>query len=402
MPVSMPVARPARRADPAVRSANGSAGGSAGGSAAADLTALLDWREERTIAQRCAHVLALVRALNVPLDAAGRGALEGVLSLVAADPAPRVRLVLAEAIGTVADAPVAVIAQLATDRPDIAGLVLARSPVVTQADLVDLVPRLDPRVLPVLAARATDPDVAVLIIEMGEAEAVAELLRNPVIALGPAMLDAAAEAHGHVPAVRDLLLARDDLPIGARYALVEGLCRVLAATDLVVNVLGVNRARSVLDDAEGEALVNAAAGRDAGEIAALVDALVEAGRIDATLILRALCHGRRELFAALLTRQAGLGAARVRSILRSRRQNSLKALFERCDVTPEVAAMLAQCAAIVLAAPAPSGPAALTTAVLERVRPVCSATGALLVAVRRWQVEAMRRGGQGLVTRAAA
>ena len=371
-------------------------------SAGPDIGALLRWRDDASIPQRAAHAISLARALPLQLDATSRGALEGVLSLAAADPAPRVRLALAEAISTMPGAPIAVIAQLATDRPDIAGLVLARSPVVTQSDLADLVPRLDPRVVPVLAARASDPDVAALIIEVGEADAVAELLRNPVIGLTQTMLDDIADGHGHVPDVRDLLLARDDLPIGARFALVEGLCRVLAATDLVKNVLGEARARTVLNDAEGEALIEAAAGRSTHEIDTLVDELCDVGRIDATLMLRALCHGQRELFAALLTRQAGIGGTRVRSILRSRRQNSLKGLLERCDVSPEVAAMLAHCVNVAFGAQPAAGPAALTTAILDRVKPVCSATAALCVAMRRWQMDAMRRGGHGLALRAAA
>ena len=364
--------------------------------------ALLAWRPDAAPEQRAAHATALGRALQHELPHDLRGAIEGTLLMVAADPVPRVRLALAEAVSTLRDAPLPVIAQLATDRPDIAGLVLARSPVVTQSDLIDLVPRLDPRVVPVLAARATEPSVAALIIELGEADAAAELLRNPALPLGASMLEAIADRHGHVPAVRDLLLGRDDLPIGARFALVEGLCRVFAASDLVASVLGPARTSSVLDDAQGAALMEIAEGRDAAQLESLTDELAADGRIDAMLLLRALCHGQRELFAALLTRASGIAGGRVRSILRSRRGNALKGLLERCDLSPEVAAMLTASASLTLAAPAGTGPATLTTLVLERVRPSCAATGAMAVAVRRWQTDALRRGGERLARQRAA
>ena len=64
--------------------------------------------------------------------------------------------------------------------------------------------------------------------------------------------------------------------------------------------------------------------------------------------------------------------------------------------------MLADCTALTFAAPPSAGPAALTTMVLERVRPSCAATAALAVSIRRWQTDALRRGGERLARRAAA
>lgn len=365
------------------------------------LDALLDWQPDAPLDGRASHAVALAHALSLDLPPDTRGAIEGTVMLAAVDPAPRVRLVLAEAVSTMRDAPLPLIAQLSTDRPDIAGLVLARSPVVTQADLIDLVPRLDPRVVPVLAARATDPAVAELIVELGEADASAELLRNPAVPLSGAILESIADRHGHVPEVRDLLLARGDLPIGAQFAVVEGLCRAFSTIEIVSSVLGEARTQRVLDDAQGDALMQIAEGRSATELSVLSQELADQWRIDQMLLLRALCHGRRDLFAALLAPASGVSEARVRSILRSQRANALRGLIERCDVSPEVANMLAATATLVLSAPSNSGPAALTTLVLERVRPSCAETAALSVAVRRWQTDALRLGGQRLARRAA-
>ena len=344
-------------------------------------------------ARAAAGLVGLLDRPNLALDEQVR--LEAALTLAADDPAPRVRLTLAEAIASRPNAPVHVIAQLATDRPDIAGLVLARSPVVTQDDLADLVPRLDARVLPVIGARATEPALAALLIEIGDAPSATALLRNPAVVLDWRMLERIADRHGSDPAVRELLLSRPDLPISARYALVDRLCSVLAATGLVQNVLGERRGKAVLSDAQGDALVASAGGRGEAELAYLADEVADRNGIDATMLMRAICHLEPELLVALASRVSGVAPGRVRPILRTGRTNAMRALFERCDATPEVATMLASAVTAVTAARA-GGPAEATAVVLEKCRPVCRATGALAVAVRRWHVEALRRGGRGL------
>ena len=55
------------------------------------------------------------------------------------DPSPLVRYALADALGASADAPAAVVHALVNDQPDIATLVLERSPLLLDSDLVDSV-----------------------------------------------------------------------------------------------------------------------------------------------------------------------------------------------------------------------------------------------------------------------
>lgn len=352
------------------------------------------WPSEAPLETRVRAALAIARAFaSDRWNVADRCRLEAAMTLAATDPAPRVRLTLAEAVGTLPNAPVQVIAQLATDRPDIAGLVLARSPVVTEDDLTDLVPRLDPRVLPVIAARVRRASLAALLVEIGDAGCAAILLKNPSVALQPHVLERIADRHGHDPDVRGLLLAREELPTAARYVLVDRLCSVLSATGLVSNVLGERRGRAILEDAQGAALMRTATGRTAQEVELLVDEVSERGGIDAAMLMRALCHGETNLFIALVSRISGIGPARVRSVLRSLRTSTLKGLFERCDVTPEIAALLAQATVSAFGKGEGCGLAERTALVLETCKPVCRDTGALIVLVRRWHVDALRRGG---------
>ena len=358
------------------------------------MSGTIQWPHTASVQGRIDAAVSLGRALSISgLAVEVRCQVEAALTVAAADPAPRVRAALAETIATSRDAPLQVIAQLATDRPDIAGLVLARSPIVTEQDLLDLAPRLDPRVLPVIACRTANPGLAATLVELGEPDCSEALLRNPQLALPQAVLERIAERHGHSPDVRNALLSRSDLSIAARYVLVDRLCNVLAATGLVANVLGERRGRAVLDDAQGAALVASARGRSEGELAVLVEEVSDRNGIDATMLLRALCHGERDLFAAFAARLSGLPIGRTRALLKSAKPTTLRSLLERCDLTPELAGYLARCAGIVFTQRADSGPAEMSARLAEACPPTCAETGRMAALLRRWHVEALRTGG---------
>ena len=83
---------------------------------------------------------ALARAyLYSDLSDDDRAAAEGAMIMLLDDPSPLVRRALAEALAGSPDAPYAVIHALASDHAEIAALVLARSPLFIDAELVDLV-----------------------------------------------------------------------------------------------------------------------------------------------------------------------------------------------------------------------------------------------------------------------
>ena len=358
------------------------------------MSSAVAWPAQAAIEVRAQIVGEFVRYLFDPkLTIQERCAVDAAVTLAADDPAPRVRLALAEAIGTLPAAPIHILATLATDRPDIAGLVLARSPALRDEDLIDLLPRLDPRVLPIVGARAHSSALAALLVEAGDAEASAALLQNPAVELGTTLLEAIADRYGHHPEVRAQLLARPDLPVSARYALVESLCTALSATSIVTSILGERRMASIVEDAQGAALVEAAVGRSTVEIEQLVHEIEARSGIDASMLLRALSFGQRDLFAALLSRLSGVGRNRTRSILKGVRLNALTGLFERCDLSPNVAAMFADCTVAAVRMETNSGPGEITVRLLEVAHATDAETAALLVALRRWHVEAMQRGG---------
>ena len=357
------------------------------------MSAKITWPSQAPVEVRTRLAAELARAMaNTSLDLGTRCAIETALSLAAQDFAPRVRLALAEAIGTLPNVPTHIIAQLAVDRPDISGIVLSRSPSLTNDDLLELAPRLDPRVLPIAALRARTVELATLLVEIGDGPSAAALLENPTIALTTTLLDRIAEAHGHNPIVRARLLARDDLSIGARYALVEALCSVLSTTGIVSNILGDRRSDAIMHDACSGALIAACEGRTSREVDQLVEEVGERGRIDSSVILRALCNGENELFASFVAYVSGVSRNRTRSILKGVRRNALKGMFERCDMSETCATFFADCTVLVARMPRSCGPAEVTSRVLEAMKPTCAETSMLLAAARRWHVDALRRG----------
>ena len=349
----------------------------------------ITWPFERSIDARAHHATVLGRSLDRnDLTPALREQIIASLTLAAEDPSPRVRYALAEAIAGSTRAPTQIVAQLAADRPDIAGIVIARSPVLSDRDVPELAGRLDPRLLPTLAARVSSDESAQAILVQGEAQAAVSLLLNPDIPLSLRTLETISEMHGEHARVRDLLLEREDLPISARYALVDRLCTVLSSTALVTNILGEGRSRHILNEAQGSALIAAVAGRDRREIDVLVGQLCERSAVDATTLLRAIAFGEYDLFASLVCRLADVGSRRVRSVLRGARQSVVTAMLERCGLSHEIASFVASAYRLTLPSRV-SGKSPLARMATE-LSAETNGTATLLNAIRRWHRDAAR------------
>ncbi|RWF37690.1 MAG: hypothetical protein EOS66_33615, partial [Mesorhizobium sp.] len=100
----------------------------------------LKWIDTARVSERAAAASALARAyINSDLPFEDRCAAEAALTLLLDDASSKVRQALAEALSMSHHAPPQVISALAADQPEVATLVLARSPLLTDADLVERV-----------------------------------------------------------------------------------------------------------------------------------------------------------------------------------------------------------------------------------------------------------------------
>src|SRR6476659_1108583 len=100
----------------------------------------LQWVRTAEAADRAEATSALARAyLYSDLSDDDRIAAEGAMIMLLDDPSPLVRRALADALAASPLAPAAVIHALMNDQADIAALVLERSPLLLDSDLVDAI-----------------------------------------------------------------------------------------------------------------------------------------------------------------------------------------------------------------------------------------------------------------------
>src|SRR5690242_3967495 len=159
----------------------------------------LQWIRNAAPGERAEATSALARAyLYSDLSADDRAAAEGAMIMLLDDVSPLVRRALAEALGSSPQAPPAVVQALAADQPDIAVVVIERSPLFIDADLVDLVATGAPSVQAAIARRVPlQCAVAAALAEVGSAEACLELLENPDAEIAQFSIDRMVERFGH-------------------------------------------------------------------------------------------------------------------------------------------------------------------------------------------------------------
>src|SRR4051794_8729394 len=294
----------------------------------------LQWVRTAGAAERAEATAALARAyLYSDLSSDDRAATEGALIMSLDDPSPLVRIALARALAFSEDAPLVVILGLAADQPAVAGWVLQHSPLMVDGDLVDAAAAGHTGTQLAIANRGgLAPAVSAAIAEVGAPEACLVLVENPSAEIAPLSLDRIVERFGHLAAIREALLARDDLPATTRQSLVAKLSETLAGFVTAREWLEADRAERVTREACEKATVTLAAISPSGEVQPLIEHLRASGQLNAGLILRALLSGNIALFEHALADLAGLPLERVSALVHDQRSGGLRALYERAGL----------------------------------------------------------------------
>jgi uncharacterized protein (DUF2336 family) len=360
----------------------------------------LHWVRTAAAGDRAAATSALARAyLYSDLTPDDRAAAEGAMIMLLDDLSPLVRRALAEALAASEHAPPEVIHALATDQPEIAAIVLRRSPLVIDAELVDFVATGGPAIQIAIAERPFLPcPVAAAIAEVGTADACLALIENPVARIADFSADRIVERFGEIAMLREAMFARENLPASTRQALVNKLSKQLA--DFVSDRawLGSDRAHRAAKEACEKATVALAADSPQGEMRPLIRHLCDSGQLTAGLILRALLSGNLSLFEEALGELSGMPLERVRDIVHDARGNGFRALYDKAELPASAypafrEAIEAMREAVHLGEP--GNGSRLKRRMIERVLTGCerSAIGdiePLLTLVRRFATEAAR------------
>jgi uncharacterized protein (DUF2336 family) len=271
----------------------------------------LAWAQRAGAEERAAAASALARAyLYSELTPALRAEAALAMTALLDDPSPLVRRALAEALGSASEAPRHVVLALAQDQSDVAAVVLQRSPVLTDDDLVDCAPTAGVVAQSALARRPNlSPAVTAALVEVGAREAVLTLIGNRDADLPASVLSRTLARFGADAGVREAMLERPSLPPSLRARIALATARDLSVS--AARWLPRERAERVGREARDQALCSIAAACRGDERTDLVRALRECGALTPALLLRALLGGDRDLFAAVLAELSGLPLPRV-------------------------------------------------------------------------------------------
>ena len=294
----------------------------------------ISWVRTAPAGERAEATRSLARAWLISnLSDDDRAAAEGALLMLLDDPSPLVRQAMAEVFARSAEAPPAIVQALSLDQPSVALPVLEYSPLLIDADLVDLVAAGNCDVQCAVARRHNLPSsVCAAIAEVGSPAAALELIENPQAFLAPFSWHRIVERHGHLAAIRESMLALDDLSAATRLALVAKLSDTLAQFVVARQWLSADRAERIVIEARDRSAVNVATRSRGEDMQGLVGHLRATGQLTAGLILRALLSGNLELFDQALVELSGLPQNRVAALLYDRGGASVTALLARAGL----------------------------------------------------------------------
>jgi uncharacterized protein (DUF2336 family) len=358
----------------------------------------LHWVRAAKPGERAEATSALARAyLYSDLSPDDLAAAEGAMVMLLDDPSPLVRRAMAEVFASSARAPRVVVHALAADQADVALPLIARSPLLSDDDLIERVRDGKPDVQLAIAGRPlVSTAVAVAIAEAGSVEACLALMQNCEASVSLASVEQIVARFGHVADLRENLLARDDLPMSLRQALLSKLSQTLAVFVVERQWLGPEHAEYTAREACEKATVSLAADTPYDELGDLVRHLRQSGQLTAGMLLRSLLSGNVVLLEEALGELTDLPLERIASLLHDKTTGGLRALYRKAAL-PELAYPAFRAALAGLregyAIGEPGGAARLKRRLTERVLMVCSeerCQPGLLALLRRFAVEAAR------------
>lgn len=356
------------------------------------------WARTAPAEARAQGAAALAGAyLRSAMSPADRREAETALIALVEDPSPLVRRALAEELAAAPQAPRNLVLGLIAEQSDIAALLLAQSPVLTEADLVDAAAIGDDLAQRAIAQRAwLSPGICAALAEVGCEEALVALLANPTAEIPDFSLERIFEREGEAGAVREAMLARDDLPMGLRQAIAAKVSDALAAFVSGCGWLTEERSTRLARESTERVAVALAAGGEASDAPAIVDCLRENGRLTPGVILRSLLSGEPALAEAAFAALSDLPLKRVRALLWDRRGAGVKALYRKAAM-PEalLPAFAAAVAVLKQAGPDERRGGGIDRDLLAEVLIACEGlegpqANALMALLRRLDAEAAR------------
>ena len=155
-----------------------------------------------------------------------RNLANGLLSLLVNDIEKEVRKALAETVSTSENLPVPVARQLASDDIEVAGPILANSPVLSDADLIEIVrTNAMQYALAVAGRERVSEELSDALVDSGHQQVVVRLVGNVGAKLSDRTMKRVMDDYRHDQQVQDRLVRRPELP----FEMVEEMVGVIGA-----------------------------------------------------------------------------------------------------------------------------------------------------------------------------
>ena len=294
----------------------------------------LEWVETASVAKRAEAAGALVRAfLRNDISAEEREDLEAAITTLLEDPSPTVRLALAESLGAWRSAPRHVVSALAADTTEIAIIVLSRSPVFHDVELIEAIKTSEiERQIAVSCRPWLSPPVIKAICEHGCEQACLGALMNPAARFTQDDLHAIAQRFGQLTEIRLILTDRTDLAAETKLLLIGKLGDALSGFVSSRGWIQETRAKNVVAEAFDKASIAFVANAEEDDVTYIVRNMIASGHITASYLLRAVCMGNITLVARAFSELSGVRFSRVETILTKDRKSAFKAVYDRAGL----------------------------------------------------------------------
>ena len=259
----------------------------------------------------------LALQFNSGFSAAEFAIAEEILRIMVHDAEVRVREALSANLKSNPNLPHDVALALAKDVESVALPMLSACEVLTADDLLAIVKsqatgsRLDA----IAGRRHVQAPVAAAIVEVAREPVVAKLVANPGAEIAEPTLHRVIDRFGESEAVQEPMIQRATLPVTIAERLVNCVADHLRGHLLAKHGISADVAADIVLQSRERATVGLAMGVADEGISALVNQLKAAGRLTASLVLRAVCMGNLRFFEHAVSALAGIPLLNARPLV---------------------------------------------------------------------------------------
>jgi uncharacterized protein (DUF2336 family) len=360
----------------------------------------LHWARTASPAELAEGAGALARAfLYGNLPEAEREEARLILTGLLDDSVSLVRRALAESFASAANVPHYMVHTLANDSSDVAAIVLARSPLLSDAELVECAATADALAQSAIAQRPwVSAQVAAALAEVGARKTLIALAVNPGAELLEFSVRRMIERYGHDSDLRAALLARPNLSASLRSDLAGAAAKALSAMMTGRAGLTPERVRSLTREARERANVKIAAetAGEANETLNFVAHLRRSSQLTAGLLLRGLLCGNKHLLETALCELSGLAMPRVMALVADSKSAGFAALYRKAQMPEDLLpAFVAGLEAVAKSGCGGPMNARLQGSIIDSVLDACASVNhgqldRLIAALRRLEAEVAR------------